>query len=248
MKYAIIENEPLALRELQKNIEMLRPEWELVFTGETVEAAVDFFRANPEVDICFLDIELDDGNSFEIFKQVEVLTPVIFTTAYDTYVLEAFKTNSIDYLLKPFSFSNLAAAVQKLEKCRIRPVGTKRMLRKTVDRILISLGDRYSYVKCDEIYWLMSEDKYVFAVTRDGASHITSYVSLGNAEKDFDPMLFYRISRKYLVRIDAIKSVSKFFKGRLYCTLESGQLKENVIISAEKRDEFLQWYGYGNRE
>lgn len=250
VRYGIIENERLALAELKRMIGLLRPEWEIVFTGETVEEAIAFFRSEPDVDIIFLDIELDDGSSFDIFKSVEVNLPIIFTTAYDEFCLQAFKVNSIDYLLKPLSLEDLAQAIAKFEKGRISTVPANKLAElrnKTASRILIASGDRYSFINIEDVAWFMSEDKYVFAVTTEGKRHLISYPSLGDLEKDLDETDFFRITRKYIVRVSAIESVSKFLKGRLYCHLKAGDSAENVLIRAERRDEFLQWLGAGRK-
>lgn len=251
VRYMIIENEPFAMNELETLVSRLRPDWQLIHTAETVEDSVRLLKEYPQPDLIFMDIELDDGIAFDIFKQIDIDSSIIFTTAYDSFCLKAFKVNSIDYILKPIDTSELLNAILKFEKQGIisgfdTSVLTRRQRR--IDRVLVNSGDKYTYIKITDIAWFVSDSKYVFAVCHDGSSVLVKSESLDALEPDLDESDFYRISRKYICSHRAISSVSKFFKGRLRCVLKAGEAEEEGLISATKREQFLQWFGFGVKD
>jgi len=245
--YAIIENEEYSLQNLKSIVERLRPDYKLVFTAESVEETVDWLLSSPRVDLIFLDIELVDGNCFEIFDHVKVTTPIIFTTAYDTFALEAFKVNSVDYLLKPITDAAVQQALDKLE--RVRPATDYNHLASTMQartqrpRILTSSGDSYSYVSIDDVAFFVSEDKYVFVYTRDGKRHITDYPSLGELMTTLDAQSFFQLARNMITSITAITGVNKYFNGRLKVTVTAGNEKQTATVSAARKRDFLNWLG-----
>lgn len=250
MKYAIIENEVFARLNLQNIVETLHPDYKLVFTAETVADAIAGISSNSDLDLVFMDIELDDGNCFDIFDRIKVNTPVIFTTAYDDYAIKAFKVNSIDYLLKPVVEDDVEAAIKKYEE-RIAPSSdidyqqlSKAMARtRAHTRILVTDGDDYSFVNIADIAWFEAANKYIFVKLNDGTSHLTESLSLGDVLPALDPNEFFQLSRSVVASVSAIVKVSKFFKGRLHVTLKAGTTRRSEIVSAARRQDFLNWLG-----
>lgn len=250
MKYAIIENEEFARINLRNMIEAVRPEYLCVFTAETVEECVEYFSSRPDVQLIFMDIELDDANCFELFRNVKIEIPVIFTTAYDEFAVKAFKVNSVDYLLKPITEKDVLDAIEKFEK-RISVQGLEQisvaneMARAKIrSRILVSSGDSYSFIHTDDIAWIMAEDKYVSIVTTDGRVRLSDFGSLGELTDVLDPLEFFQISRGVIASISSIVKISKFLKGRLRVELRAGESSRSEIVSAARRPEFLDWVGH----
>ena len=251
-RYAIIENEEFALLNLKMMVEQLRPNYELVFTGESVEDSVRFFSGKPELDLVFMDIELTDDNCFEIFRRVEVRTPIIFTTAYNDFTLQAFKVNSVDYLLKPIAESDLENAIIKFEAVvapRHPEIPDYTELIKSFasrfkqSRILISSGDNYSYTEIEDVAFFIRDEKYVCAVLRNGRSYITDFQNLSEVEQVVDPSRFFQVSRNIVANITAIGKVSKYFTGRLKVIVGIGEQSHEVVVSAARRTDFLNWLG-----
>lgn len=255
MRYAIIENEYQSLNHIASLLRDLRPEWELAFTADSVEDTVAALREGEQPDLMFLDIELNDGNSFQIFKQINVEIPVIFTTAYDEYCLQAFKVNSLDYIMKPITVDSLLFAIRKFESMRdasqSMAVNYSNLEPPTHDganrqvRILISYRDAYRFITCDNVAWFESEDKCVFAVDKEGARHITTFSTLNEVESLLDPGVFFRVSRSSIVSIDAIADVKKSFNYKLYVVVKAGSSSQKIDISQAKKKSFLTWFGHG---
>lgn len=260
MRYAIIENEEYLRENLRMMVTSICPEAECVFTAETVEESIGFFNRensadNDEsgVELIFMDIELDDGSCFEIFEAVEIDIPVIFTTSYSEYAIQAFKVNSIDYLLKPVADDDLRRAIQKFSKRNaservdpevyrnLSPEPTARRIR---NRLLVSSSNGYSYINTGDIAWIEAEDKYVSIVTTDGSMTLTDIKSLGDVAEVLDPDNFFQISRGVIASIGSIGKVSKYFKGRLKVELQAGGRRRAETVSAARRDQFLEWLGY----
>lgn len=251
MLYAIIEDEPYSSELLEFSMNKLYPSYKLVFKAATISKTVEYLKKKPELDLIFMDIELGDGNSFEIFKEVDVQVPVIFTTSYNEYTLQAFKVHSIDYLLKPFSDNDLTLAVTKFERY-YRNSGnniTSELIQKLAAparkpmRIRMEVGDSYKFFNADEAAYFISEDKYVLAALSNGHRVITNFSKLQDVEDMLPASEFFRISRNIVASIDSIKSVKKFFRGRLLVTITAGEKSEQVIISSTRRDAFLDWLG-----
>lgn len=256
MNYAIIENEHLALELMKAIIKRVRPEWELAFTAGTVADTVSFFKTHPDVDLCFMDIELNDGDCFDIFDEVEMGVPVIFTTAYDDFLLKAFKVYSIDYLLKPVLETDIEQAIQKYERYYAKERGSSTVLyrhlknlaeaksqKPALRRVLTVTGDHYSFVEIDNIAWLISEDKYVYVVDKDGNRRLTTFETLTDANEVLDESSFFCLRRNLICSPSAIKSVTKYFKGRLKVKLQSHSHEVEAVVSSNKRDTFLSWLG-----
>lgn len=246
-KYLIIENEYFAARNLIRIISNLRPDYKPAFCLESVEDAVDLLRTDPDIDLIFMDVELVDGNCFDIVSQVEIKVPVIFTTAYSDFALKAFILYSVDYLLKPLTEEAVEKAIQKFERFQ---AGSAAIVPQPIQqpsshksRILISEGDNYSYISTEDLAMIQSEDKYVFLHMFSGKRHITDYANLNAVEEDLDKNQFFRISRNMIVNIRLITSVRKHFKGRLKVTINYNGKHSDIVISSARKDTFLQWLG-----
>lgn len=259
MKYAIIENEEFARLNLQHTIEALRSGYECVFTAETISECIHFFNTSPDLQLIFMDIELGDGNCFEIFNKTDIDIPVIFTTAYDEYAIRAFKENSIDYILKPVTEEDLELALKKFERI-VSKTGSDAlnqrphyselasgMSKRSHERVLISNGDGYSFVNIADVAWAEAGDKYITLVLKDGTMRITDLRSLGEVSEVFPSDIFYQVSRSVIASIDSIAKVCKFFKGRLSIRLEAGKQTRTETLSAPRREDFLNWFGYSSR-
>lgn len=259
-KYIIVEDEPLA-RELMKDmVGRLRPEWRLDFTASSKSEVEEYFAGGGAPDLCFMDIELADGNIFDLFKRMRIDTPVIFTTAYDSYCLDAFKANSVSYVLKPIDEDELREAIEKFERTHgtapsqsaamsdlealVRKMTAPKPEEKS-RRVLTSVGDRYGYVDVDEAAWFVSEDKYVYAVTKDGRKELTVLRYLTDVEEMVSERDFFRLSRKVICSIRAIDNITRHFKGRLKVRLRAGDAAMEETVSADRRIDFLAWIGSG---
>ncbi len=249
MKYAIIEDEHIAQVQLQDMIQSFRPAWQLQMTAESIEESVEYLSVLHGLDLIFMDIELADGNCFEIFKEVKVDTPVIFTTAYDEYAIQAFSINSVQYLLKPLEEGELHKAIVKFETiCKPQEKGLlyqdlAMKLNPYRNRILALSGDHYVPILVNEIAFFLSEDKYVYAYLLDGRRRLTEFSNLNEVIANLNPNDFTLISRNVVTSIYAVKQVARFFKGRLQVTIVAGNETLEVTVSAARRQSVLNWLG-----
>ncbi|PWJ44207.1 LytR/AlgR family response regulator transcription factor [Sediminitomix flava] len=249
MNVLIIEDEKLLQLELIKLLENYK-DFEVVKCIQTVSEGVSWLKEHGDkLDLIFMDIELSDGISFEIFDSVEVKTPIIFLTAYSEYAIRAFKVNSIDYLLKPISSEELEKAIEKfsasekkkeIDTAIFQDIFAKHSPQKT-QRLLIQTGDNYSYITVDEIAYFVAEDKYTTIVSFDGKRSLLDK-SLNQLETILPPEKFYRPTRNVIVNIEAIVKASKYFNSRLKLSLKP-QHDFEIIISRAKVKSFLDWMG-----
>ncbi|MBO5085782.1 MAG: response regulator transcription factor, partial [Paludibacteraceae bacterium] len=219
MRYLIIEDEPLAQEELVRMLKALDPNFMLLASIDSVKQSIEWFNTNEQPDIVFMDIHLSDNICFEIFNKVEITAPVIFTTAYDQYAIEAFKTNGIAYLLKPIEEEELIAALKKFRTLtntnielssihsRIQQLST---LNSYKERVLAKVGDNYQHVAMQDVAYFYSEDHYTFVATKDKQRYIINY-TLDTLVEQINPQQFFRISRQFIVNINAINNISKHF-------------------------------------
>ena len=240
MKALIIEDETAAARNLAAILRQTAPDVEIVATLESVEESVEWLRSNPHPDLLFMDIHLADGDSFRIFDAVEIAAPVIFTTAYDQYALEAFKVNSIDYLLKPFSFADFSRSAAKAQSLyellayrktqgnAPAPEATPR------DREYISIKADYktTLVRISDIVYLESEGEYV-RLHLDDRSTITTLFRLKNMEAALPSEMFMRVHRSYIVNLQRIRS---YVKGRVFVSDS-----EYIPIGENYRETFQRY-------
>jgi len=255
MKILIIEDEPFAQQELTRLLNSLQIKFDILGMIDTVEDAVDWLRNNPTPELIFLDIQLADGLSFDIFRQVEVQCPVIFTTAYDEYAIRAFQLNSIDYLLKPIKLGDLMKAFNKLDSMKSQMLsGEKDSLsisRKQLEnllnlgkkeyksRFLVKIGDQLKYIPVQEVAYFYAEENVVFVITRKNDRYIIDY-SIEDVANLVDPKDFFRLNRAFVTNIDAIDKVYKYLNSRLKIELKPTTDKE-ILVSRAKVSEFLEW-------
>lgn len=246
IKYLIVEDERFAYDEMKRMIHKLRPNYQLINWTETVIQTIDFLQQN-SVDLILLDIRLSDGSSFDIFEQISVSIPIIFTTAYDEYAIRAFKVNSVDYLLKPIDEADLIAALEKFERNRtITPIIPEYkkledalMQNRKKNRFLIQVGDSYHYIDTSDVAYFYSEEKAIFLHTFSNKRYIIDY-TLDQIERMLDEKVFFRASRNCITNIRSIKKISKYFNSRLKLTLEPNCPHE-VLVSRVKVTDFLSW-------
>ena len=254
MTTIIIEDEKPAARLLQRKLEKLNIPVGVLL--HSVEESIDWFSKNEHPDLIFLDIQLSDGLSFEIFEhfvsaQCVIKSAVIFTTAYDEYALRAFKLNSIDYLLKPIDEDDLEIAVAKFnmrapkqETVQLDFEQIKKMLTNPFEknykkRFTVKIGQHLKVIAIDEIECFFSENKGTYIHTFDNRSYLIE-TTLELLEQELDPKNFYRVSRKFIVPLRAIKEIVIYSNSRLKVILPSYK-EEEVIVSREKVSDFKDW-------
>jgi two-component system LytT family response regulator len=252
MNVLIIEDEPLAAEKLSGLITACAPEANILGVVSSVEETVHWLNAHPAPDLLFSDIQIADGLSFEVFRQVEVTCPVIFTTAYDQYAIEAFEVNSIDYLLKPVKREKLAHSLEKFRQMRSNfatpPIQEQldelmEMMKsggkhfKT--RFLVKQGTRIRPVKTEEIAYFYSRDKLTFLVDQQGKEFVVDH-SLDEIVGLVNPTEFFRANRKFVISLEAAQEIHPYFKGRVKLML-SPPTKEEVIVSSERTPLFKTW-------
>ena len=249
MRVLIIEDEPQAAARLTSLVQELQPSWSIVATLDSVKRSVVWLKQNA-CDLILMDIQLADGLSFEVFDQVEVKTPVIFTTAYNEYALKAFKVNSIDYLLKPIDKDELVMALKKYSSLTGKlPVQDKMMesiglamqmlTKKYKERFVIKVGEHLKSIEVGEILFFFSLEKTTFAQTADGRKHILDF-TLDQLDGLLDPDRFFRINRKYMVSVHAIKDMITYTNSRLKLILKTSD-DDDVIVARERVQDFKNW-------
>ncbi len=249
MNAIIIEDEKPAARRLGRLLKDLKVEVSTMLYS--VEEAVTWFRKHEHPDLIFLDIQLSDGLSFEIFDLVDIQSSVIFTTAYDEYALQAFKLNSIDYLLKPIDDEELEIAVNKYHSFRPKKQkialdfeDIKRLLvnpleREYKSRFTVRVGQHLKIINADEIECFYSENKGTYAATVDGRNYLLDQ-TLENLESELHPKSFFRVSRKFYININHIKDIVSYTNSRLEIKLNKFNGQE-VIVSRERVKDFKLW-------
>lgn len=250
MKVLIIEDEQPAAKRLTRLITELRPRTEVLQCIDSIEDAVNYFQHEKNPDLVFMDIQLADGISFDIFSQVKVDAPVIFTTAYDHYALKAFKVNSIDYLLKPIEISELESALVKFESIHRQlnqtPVDLAAMMslirsqgEPYKKRFLVKTAGRLTFIQVEDIAFLFSEGGNTFIVTTANDRFLIESV-LDEMEEQLDPGVFFRINRKMIVSLNSIKRIEPHFNNRFLLNLNP-EMEEEVIVSRQRSAEFRKW-------
>jgi len=249
MNVIIIEDEKPAARRLCRLLKELQVDVSVML--HSVEESIAWFQSNVHPDLIFLDIQLSDGLSFEIFDAVAVKSAIIFTTAYDEYALQAFKLNSIDYLLKPIDDEELGTAVRKYTalKPQAQPLALdfediKKLLvnpieRKFKRRFTARVGQHIKIINADEVECFYSENKGTYAATTDGRNYLLD-TTLELLENELEPKVFFRVSRKFYVNIDQIKDIISYTNSRLQIKLKSFKEQE-IIVSRERVKDFKLW-------
>ena len=244
----IIEDEKYAAERLKILLNEIAPEFRIINVLPSIKESIKFFKQN-KVDLIFMDINLSDGYSFDIFDQVDINTPIIFTTAYDEFALQAFKVNSIDYLLKPLKKDELAQAINKLQvleeniwigKYKALIQDLKSEEQSTLkNRFLISFGNKLKTIKTENIAYFFAKDKAVYIVTNDNREYPLED-TLDALEKQVSKRLFFRINRKFLIHIESINDISIISSYRIKLKLKPDN-KEKILVSGSKTKLFKQW-------
>mgnify|MGYP000020582971 CR=1 FL=1 len=248
MKALIIEDEPLAAERLTAMLQRQEASVEIISGIDSVKSAVRWFRDNSEPDLVFLDIQLADGISFEIFEHVKISAPIIFTTAYDEYAIKAFKVNSIDYLLKPINSKELEGALNKfksIEKPQLGGLNLSDLARYLQSennykkRFVVKMGEHLKTVETENISVFFSQEKVTYLITGEGKKFYLDY-TLDELIGLLDPAQFFRINRKYIVNVKAITDVVTFSSSRLKVDLDAYQA-EDVTVSRDRVKAFRDW-------
>ncbi len=253
MKVIIIEDEAPALRRLEKLLRELDPEIEIVATFDSISSTVSFLKNQPTIDLILSDIQLADGLSFEIFQQVKVETPIIFTTAFDEYAIRAFKVNSIDYLLKPIDIELLSVSLEKYRSLQkntptpdLQPI-LQQLLQNIHtpqpkpfrQRFLVSHRDTFMSISVDEVAYFYSENKLTYLVCHTGKKYVIPD-TLEELESTLDPHVFFRANRQFLISQSAIQQIVTHFGGKLKLVIEP-QIQEEIFVSREKAGILKEW-------
>lgn len=257
MTVFIIEDEHLGLDRLVKMLREVSPEIEVLGHAETIKSAVWWVENNPPPDLIFMDIELADGQCFEIFNQTEVKSPIIFTTSYDEYALHAFKVNSVDYLLKPIRQEELKRSLDKYQRLkeqfggRAVPVNVENLIaglqsfqqrKEYRRRFLVKQGQRLLSIETADVAWFRAEGKLCFLRTWDNQRYLVDY-SLEQLADMLDPADFFRLNRNYLAHVKSVKAINNYFNGKLILQLSPATEANDVIVSKEKATDFKRWMG-----
>jgi DNA-binding LytR/AlgR family response regulator len=220
-------------------------------TIDSIEDATDWLNRNPEPDLMLVDIHLSDGLSFDLFKKIQVKSPIIFTTAYDQYAIQAFKMNSIDYLLKPLDKSELGFALNKFrtitkERKEVLTSDIQRFMqtfqasnKKYKSRFLVKFGDNIQFKNTDEIAYFFADDKITYLVSNEGRRFIIDY-KLEQLEDHLDPQFFFRLNRKFVIRIDAVQKIKTLVNSRLQVFLKPN-FEQEIFVSKDKMNQFKTW-------
>ncbi len=251
MQVVIIEDEAPAANRLSKLLKNIDEKVEVVAKLDSVEASVNYFRSGNLIDLIFMDIQLADGLSFDIFSQVTIAAPVVFTTAFDQYTLKAFKVNSIDYLLKPIDEDELVLAFDKYKKLYPKKEidFSEKMVKllkdiqtiKYKERLLVKRGQQLSYIKTTETAFCYADGKLCYAIDFNKNKFLLE-CNLTQLEDQLQPSQFYRVNRQLLVNVEAVKKVHIWIGGRLKLEL-APSLNVDSIVSRERVNGFKEWLG-----
>ena len=259
MKILIVEDEELAVKKLQKTLASVDDTTEIVGVADSIKSSVEWLQQNPSPDLILMDIELSDGQSFEIFNLIEVKTPVIFTTSYDEFALKAFKVNSVDYLLKPVQKEDLEAALDKFKNMKesfggtinntpelsidsiVKELQQKLQPREYRKRFLVKHAQKLVSINCEEISYFYSDGRLNFFKTNDNRKFVVDY-TMDELEEMLDPEKYFRISRSFYVSVASIEKIDDYFGNRLILNLNPAVDKE-ALVSREKVTDFKKWMG-----
>ena len=248
MKVLIIEDEELAAERLQRLLQQLDPALEVVGQTDSIVASVNWLKSNPAPDLIFADIHLADGASFEIFSRTQTKVPVIFTTAYDQYAIQAFQYNSIGYVLKPIKKSELEEALNKFKSLQQpAPAPDFQELLQALSgitpayqkRIVIRFGHNIRIIEISEVAYFYTEEKVTLACTFEGKRWPVDH-NLDELEHILDPTQFFRINRQFIINIQAIEAMHSYSKSRVKIDLKPAS-DMDTIVSTERSANFKQW-------
>lgn len=249
MNVAILEDEPLAAEKLKRYLAKCDTTIEVLQVLDSLETALPWIEENnSRVDLYFMDVQLTDGLSFELFSNLPINKPVIFTTAFDEFAIDAFKVNSIDYLLKPITFTDLSRSLKKLKSLekqfsnpeQIAPTIAKMAKKTFKDRFLVRIGNHLRSVMTENILAFYAEGRDVCLITPEGKEYPVEY-TIESLKELLDPKAFFRVNRSYLVSIKAISDVVVYSNRRLKLTLTNTPNRE-IVVSREKVADFKKWF------
>ena len=258
MKILIVEDEDLAVKKIRKTLHEVDASADVVGVTDSITATVDWLESNPWPDLILMDIELSDGQSFEIFSRIQVKSAVVFTTSYDEYALKAFKVNSIDYLLKPIQKEDLEAALEKYKKMKqiyasgggngsfnmdslVKELQERLQPKEYRKRFLVKHGQKLVSIELDEIAYFFSDGRLNFFKTDDNRKFVVDY-TMDELEDMLDPQRYFRISRSFYISVASIDQIHDYFGNRLLLQLKPTVDKETVV-SREKVTDFKKWMG-----
>jgi DNA-binding LytR/AlgR family response regulator len=248
MKVLIVEDELLAAHRLQLMIGQYDPSITDIHCTDSVEESIAWLEQHPVPDLILSDIQLSDGHSFDIYRRMEYKGPVVFTTAYDQYAMEAFRHFSIDYILKPVTAEALAKAMDKYRQIIAPHVDYQQLLLKVqqgqVDRFksrfLGRIGQRLQFVKAEDISFFHADNKIVYLTDKNGVRYLIDY-TLEKLEQMLNPQTFFRLNRRYIIRYSAIEYIKPYLNSRLQLTVKGAAMQEEFIISRDRVAEFKAW-------
>lgn len=247
MNVVIIEDEQLAGQKLSRVLKEIVPNIEILDIIPSVEKAVNFFNLHNDIELIFMDIQLEDGTCFEILEKIKVDFPIIFTTAFDEYTLKAFKQNSVDYLLKPIKKDDLKKAVDKYRKIHqkinlstLQKILSNLKINEYKQRFLIKIGENYKSIKTSSINCFYIKESFAFASTKKGRNYGIDY-SLDKIEELINPQDYFRINRNFIVQFDAIKNIIAYSSNRLKIKIENFEENDDIIVSRERVKSFKKW-------
>jgi DNA-binding LytR/AlgR family response regulator len=253
MNILIVEDEELAVKKLQKTLAAVDDTAVVLASTDSIKSTVEWLQQNPQPDLILMDIELADGQSFEIFNLVDVKSPVIFTTSYDEYALKAFKVNSVDYLLKPIQKDELQAALTKYKKLQsnarpdisldslVKELQQKLQPKEYRKRFLVKHGQKLVSVEVEDIAYFYSDGRLNFFKTKDNKKFVVDY-TMDELEDMLDPERYFRISRSFYVSVTSIDKIDDYFGNRLILSLLP-EVDKEALVSREKVTEFKKWMG-----
>lgn len=254
MKILIIEDETPALNRLKKLIDQLPFEVHILGTADSIETAEILINQYPQADLLLMDIELADGQSFELFNRISIDIPVIFTTAYDAFALRAFKVNSIDYLLKPIHFLELEAAFTKFrnrsqQAIQSPTISLEQLLaaiqpqeKQVRNRFLVKSGTKLIPIEVHEIAYFQSREKYTWLIHQKGGKYIVDH-TLDELQTMLNPKQFFALNRQYIISYASIRQIHSWHNGKLKVELIPEPNDEEILVSREKSPAFKEWLG-----
>lgn len=249
MKVLIIEDEKPAFENIVEELQATEENVQVIATCNSVEESVLWLTTNPQPDLILMDIQLSDGLSFCIFQSCTISCPVIFITAYDKYLTEAFDYNSIDYLLKPISQPRLKSAIRKYKNLQTHFVNNHASLfsylnnpEKKRSRILVKRGLEFQTIRVEDIVYFFTEHKLIFLVDKENRKYLAEKSNLAELEDELDNRFFYRANRKYIINVNFVKRFKPLEKSKISLEL-SLPINEEIIISQENASSFKKWIG-----
>ncbi|RYY30375.1 MAG: response regulator transcription factor [Chitinophagaceae bacterium] len=258
MNILIVEDEELAVKKLQKTLASVDPDAKVVAITDSIKSTVEWLEANDAPDLILMDIELSDGQSFEIFSRVQLKSAVIFTTSYDEYALKAFKVNSIDYLLKPVQKEDLETALKKFNDMKmmykvepaknevnveslIKELRNKLQPKEYRKRFLVKNAQKLVSIEVEEIAYFFSDGRLNFFKTYDNKKYVVDY-TMDELEDMLNPERYFRISRSFYIAVDSVEQIHDYFGNRLLLHLKP-EVDKEAIVSREKVSDFKRWMG-----